>query len=242
MVIAQQASHSHWGWGARTLLLVVMVAALLLLWQALQPWLQRPLQQIVLQANIPAAQRLLVQAQLDEHVSDSFFGANLNQIKDEVEANPWVHNAKVSRIWPNRLMVEAEKQIMMARWGAGGFLNHQGDLVSVDGDYIVAAEQLPVLAGPRASAWTMSQLYRQMSWLVGRESLRIVEFKQARRGAIQLRLNNDIVIVLGRQEIIPRLQRLMKIYHTQLSAVAGSVERIDGRYPHGISVAWKVAD
>jgi cell division protein FtsQ len=242
MAIAQQASHSHWGWGARALLLVVMVAALLLLWQALQPWLQRPLQQIVLQANIPVAQRLLVQAQLDEHISDSFFGANLNQIKAEVEANPWVHNAKVSRIWPNGLMVEAEKQIMMARWSDGGFLNHQGDLVSVDSQYIVAAEQLPALSGPSTSAWTMSQLFRQMSWLVGRENLRIVEFKQARRGAIQLQLDNGIVLVLGRQEIIPRLQRLMKIYHTQLTAIAGSVERIDGRYPHGISVAWRVAD
>jgi len=242
MAIAQQANHSHWGWGARTLLLVVMVTALLLLWQALQPWLQRPLQQIVLQTNIPVAQRLLVQAQLDAHVRDSFFGADLNQIKTEVEANSWVHNAKVSRIWPNRLMVEAEKQIMMARWGDGGFLNHQGDLVSVDGQYIVAAEQLPILSGPSSSAWIMSQLFRQMSWLVGRENLRIVEFRQARRGAIELQLDNGIVLVLGRQEIIPRLQRLMKIYHTQLAAVAGSVARIDGRYPHGISVAWRVAD
>ncbi|MCS5558725.1 MAG: cell division protein FtsQ/DivIB, partial [Oceanospirillaceae bacterium] len=59
---------------------------------------------------------------------------------------------------------------------------------------------------------------------------------------IQLQLDNGIVLVLGRQEIIPRLQRLMKIYHTQLTAIAGSVERIDGRYPHGISVAWRVAD
>lgn len=242
MAITQQTAHSHWGWGARALLLVVVVAALLLLWQALQPWLQRPLQQIVLQANIPVAQRLLVQAQLDEHVSDSFFGADLNQIKAEVEANAWVHTAKVSRVWPNRLMVEAEKQIMMARWGDGGFLNHQGDLVSVDGQNVVAAAQLPALSGPRASAWTMSQLFRQMSWLVERENLRIVELKQARRGAIQLELDNGIVLILGRQEIIPRLQRLMAIYHTQLAAIAGTVERIDGRYPHGVSVAWRVGD
>jgi len=38
------------------------------------------------------------------------------------------------------------------------------------------------------------------------------------------------------------LQRLMAIYHTQLAAIAGTVERIDGRYPHGVSVAWRVGD
>ena len=239
---AEQADQlSRWSWGAKLLLLIVMLTVFLLTWQAIQPWMQRPLAQIVLQADIPATDKVTLQSQLNAHLPDSFFGANLEQIRLEVESHPWVSDAKVSRVWPNRLMVEVSPQIFMARWYDGGFVNHKGQVVLVDPSQVVEAEQLPVLEGPLDSAWVMSELFRQMSWLVGRDDLVIDQMTMARRGAVELRLDNSIILVLGRDQVLPRLQRLMKVYHSYFVTKAHMIERIDGRYVHGVSVAWKDA-
>ena len=66
----------HWSWSAKFLLALVLMTAGLLTWQAIQPWLQRPLQQIILQTDIPASEKIILQAQLNAHLSDSFFGAD----------------------------------------------------------------------------------------------------------------------------------------------------------------------
>ena len=241
MTMSDGAQTVHWSWGAKLLLALVLMTAGLLTWQAIQPWLQRPLQQIILQTDIPASEKIILQAQLNAHLSDSFFGADLQLIRQEVESHAWVNGAKVSRVWPNRLMVEAPRQIFMARWRGGGFINHEGDLVLVNPSQVVGFEQLPMLAGPEGSVWAMSELFRQMSWLVGRDDLTIDQLTMARRGAVELRLHNSIVLVLGRDQVLPRLQRLMKVYHSHFVAKSSTIKRIDGRYPHGVSVAWKEA-
>lgn len=241
MMMADSAQTGRWSWGAKFLLVLVLVTAGVLTWQAIQPWLQRPLQQIILQTDIPASGKVALQAQLNAHLSDSFFGADLQGIRQEVERHPWVSDAKVSRVWPNRLMVEAPEQIFMARWQDGGFINHQGELVLVAPSQVAGFERLPVLGGLEGSAWDMSQLYRQMSWLVGRDDLIIDQLTMSHRGAVELYLHNGIVLVLGREQVLPRLQRLMKIYHSHLATKAMAIKRIDGRYPYGVSVVWKEA-
>ena len=241
MTMSDGAQRNHWSWGAKLLLVLVLITAGVLTWQSMQPWLKRPLQQIILQTDIPASEKVALQAQLNTHLSDSFFGANLQSIRQEVENNPWVSGAKVSRVWPNRLMVEAPEQIFMARWQDGGFINHKGELVLVAAEHVVGFDRLPVLGGLEGSAWAMSQLFRQMSWLVGRDDLSIDQLTMSHRGAVELRLQNGIVLVLGREEVLPRLQRLMKIYHSNFVTKASTIIRIDGRYPHGVSVMWKGA-
>ena len=79
---------ARWSWGAKLLLLLVLLTAGVLAWQAIQPWLQRPLQQIILQTNIPATEKIALQVQLNGHLSDSFFRANLQEIREEVKGTP----------------------------------------------------------------------------------------------------------------------------------------------------------
>ena len=242
MTMLEGAQKVYWSWGAKLLLLVVLMTAGVIGWQAMQPWMQRPLQQIILQTDIPTAEKVVLQAQLNTHLPDSFFGADLQLIRQEVENHPWVSDAKVSRIWPNRLMVEAPQQIFMARWQGGGLINHLGQLVFVEPSQVAGSERLPTLSGPKGNAWAMSKLYQQMSWLVGRDDLTIDELSMSQRGAVQLRLRNGIVLLLGRDQVLPRLQRLMKVYRSHFVTQAQTIERIDGRYPYGVSVAWKKVD
>lgn len=73
MKVANGAQNGGWTWGAKLLLLVVLVIAGFMAWQGIKPWLQRPLQQIILQTDIPAAEKLVLQAQVNAHLADSFF-------------------------------------------------------------------------------------------------------------------------------------------------------------------------
>jgi cell division protein FtsQ len=114
--------------------------------------------------------------------------------------------------------------------------------VFVEPSQVAGSERLPTLSGPKGNAWAMSELYRQMSWLVGRDDLTIDELTMAQRGAVELRLRNGIILLLGRDQVLPRLQRLMKVYRSHFVDQAQTIERIDGRYPYGVSVAWKKVD
>ena len=49
--MANKVQTARWSWGAKLLLVLVLLTAGVLAWQAIQPWLQRPLHQIILQTD-----------------------------------------------------------------------------------------------------------------------------------------------------------------------------------------------
>ena len=64
----------------------------------------------------------------------------------------------------------------------------------------------------------------------------------AKRGAVELGLDNEIEVLLGRDEGMQRLRRVVQIYDTDLTSLKQPIARIDGRYPHGVAVAMKSKD
>ena len=90
----------------RLLLLGVIGGSLYWGWIYASPWVNQPIRQVVLQGDIPQSQQQLIVAQLQSQDLGRFFEVSLNGVKDQVEGNVWVDDAVVSRVWPDRLMVE----------------------------------------------------------------------------------------------------------------------------------------
>ncbi len=211
-------------------------------WIYASPWTNQPIRQVVLQGDIPRSEQQLILAQLKNQDLGRFFSVNLNHVKDQVETNVWVDGAIVSRVWPDRLMVEVSPQVIVARWGEGQVLNHHWQVLDLDLSLIENLEALPLLHGPVEQTPKMAASFRSMSAVLAREELAISAMSMARRGAVDLSLDNDIKILLGRDEGMQRLQRVVQIYDTDLAMLKHPIARIDGRYPHGVAVAMKVPD
>jgi cell division protein FtsQ len=208
-------------------------------WIYASPWVNQPIRQVVLQGDIPLGQQQLLMAQLQSQNLGRFFGVNLNAVKDQVEDNVWVDDAVVSRVWPDRLMVEVSPQVIVARWGQHQVLNHHWQILDLDLNLVPDLEALPVLQGPIEQTLNMANNFRAMNAVLAPENLAIDTLHMAKRGAVDLVLDNDIEVLLGRDKGMQRLRRLVQIYHTDLAALPEPIARIDGRYPHGVAVAMK---
>lgn len=67
---------------------------------------------------------------IGNHVEGGFLRLDVDRVRSELEALPWVKRASVRRGWPDRLLVRIEEQQAMARWGneGVGLLNPEGEL------------------------------------------------------------------------------------------------------------------
>lgn len=226
----------------RVMLLTVLATAVYWGWIYASPWVNQPIRQVMLQGDIPRIEQQRIMMQLQSQALGEFFNVDLHQVKDQVEDNPWIDSAVVSRVWPDRLMVEVSPQIIVARWGENQVLNHHWQVMDVDLDLVPDLESLPLLQGPPEQTDNIAQHYRAMNAILAREELAIDSLHMAKRGAVDLALNNRIQVRLGRDEGMQRLQRVVQIYTTDLASVEAPIVSIDGRYPHGVAVSFAASN
>jgi cell division protein FtsQ len=223
----------------RLVLLLILMIIALVVWQISQPWVNQPIQQVTVQGDLSEAQQIQLQSQLRPYYQQRFFELDLWAIRSLIEQNSWVHRALVKRIWPDLLLVEAEREIAVARWNQAGFLNHQGQIIDWSLQNLKAIEDLPRLVGLPQYAKRMQRLYRQLSLLLSRQGLQIVQLELLQRGTLVLQLNNGIRVLLGRHNVLERMARMIAVYHSELVQKASLIQQIDARYPHGVAVTWQ---
>jgi len=229
------------------LLFVAAAAALL---AALAVWLVRmpslPVRQVVFTEELRHVRRLEVEQVLPAALKGNFFSLNLEAVRGALEKLPWVRRVDVRRVWPARLEVRVEEHVPVARWEEstkGG----RNELVNSHGEVFAAllpekeGAGLPLLFGPAGTAPELLQ--RHGKWIAAFAPLgrRPVQVLLSPRLSWQLRLDDGLVLDLGRDEakhpLSERLARFVSHYRTaleKLHLVAGGV--VDMRYPNGFAL------
>lgn len=165
----------------------------------------------------------------------NFFLLDLARIKREVESVPWVKRASVRRVWPDRIVIQVEERVPLARWGDGELLDVGGELFGAE-----YAGELPTLIGPRGSERELAQRleeFRGQLAVVGRRPMAIME---SDRNAWTVKLDDGTTIQLGRELATDRLRRFVANYDETVARVAGRGITVDMRYRNGFSL--RVAD
>ncbi len=182
-----------------------------------------------------------------QRIRGNFFTVDLGAARSAFETVPWVQHASVRREWPNRLVVTVDEFVALGTWG-----EQEGRLISVDGVLFTAnlaeAEQdgkLPTLEGPDDSAREVAQrLFELREWLAP-VKLTPSALTLSKRYAWTAKLNNGIVLNIGRlhekDELKVRIERLVGVYPQLASALPGRIEVIDMRYPNGLALKRRSA-
>ena len=100
---------------------------------------------------------------------------------------------------------------------------------------------LPLLRGPEGEHRQVMEQYQVFSQLLLDAGLRIRELSLNERGSWSVVVNNGMVINIGREQVLPRLQRFVGFYDRYIDTQAETPEAIDLRYRNGIAVAAKTA-
>ncbi len=175
-----------------------------------------------------------IRANAAPRLAGNFFSVDLDAARAAFEAVPWVREAVVRRVWPDRLAVTLQEHQPAAYWEAVGdgarndardddrLVNTLGEVFQANaGD--VENEDLPTLRGPEGSAATMLAAYRRLAPLFAPLSWRLSLLELTGRGSWRIETADGAELELGRggdDELAERVNRFVRTL-PQVSAQYG---------------------
>ncbi len=185
---------------------LILSALAVLLWLAAGvAWLTRApmftLRSITLEGEFTRSNLATVRANAVPSLAGNFFSFDLRRGRAAFESVPWVRQAVVRRIWPNRLQVTLEEHHAAALWqGEAGderLVNSHGEVFEANlGD--VEDEGLITLSGPDGSAAAMLTMQRRLTAALAPIASRVETLRLSIRGSWQAELDSGAKIEFGR--------------------------------------------
>ncbi len=180
---------------------------------------------------------------VNQFVATSMVALDLELLKQELEAEPWVSRADVRRQWPDRLIIRIEEEVAIARWGKGQLLNQQGRVFQPDD--IAEQMQLPYLSGPDGTENMVMQQYQQFNQLLYPLGVRMRDLELNERGAWTITFTNTaqgdnlVQVRVGRDDVLERLRRLVTLLESNSVSNMPLLANIDLRYGNGLAVSFR---
>lgn len=177
----------------------------------------------------------------------NFFSLDLERGRAAFQSVPWVRQAVLRRVWPDRLAVTLEEHQAVALWQdeAGGerLVNSHGEVFEANlGD--VEDEDLPTLAGPASSSAQMWAMLIRIDEALRALPARVQTLRLSSRGSWRAELEGGAVIEIGRgsdDDVAARVSRFVRTLTevTQRLAQADGARALlaaDLRHPDGYAL------
>jgi cell division protein FtsQ len=231
-----------------TALALAGVAALALLAAAVLWMVRQPafaLRSIRVEGEVTRNSVATLRANAAARLGGNFFTLDLAAAQRAFETVPWVRQAVVKRIWPNRLAVRLEEHHPAALWGNDGvtdqLVNSHGEVFTANlGD--VEDESLPTLQGPEGSSRSMLALLARLDPLLAPLDARIAVLTLSGRGSWALELDNGASVELGRgsdDELVQRTATFVETVGGVIARFERPLVHADLRHHQGYAVRLK---
>lgn len=229
--------------GVASTLYVVVGAGLLLallLWLARSPALA--IRSIQLEGELQRNSVATIRANAAHRLHGNILSIDLARARAAFESVPWVRQAQLRRIWPDRLAVHLSEHQPAALWlgedGSERLVNQQGEVFEANlGD--VEDEKLPEFSGPEGSAAQMLALYRRLLPLFEADRMLPVSLQLSGRGSWRLELDTGASVQLGRgsdDEVVARTERFLRTLAQVTDRFQRDLEHADLRHADGYAV------
>jgi len=218
-------------WLLALLLLALPIVAVMHGWIGSQHW---PLRTLQVQGTFSHVSDEQIRQALLPYTHEGFLALRLTQVQQALEELPWVQRTQVRRQWPDTLLVTIVEHVPLAWWGNGRMVTVQGQLFPPPEG--LETWVLPWLEGNDTQAHEVIALYQHAQSIFVPWGLNVQRVRLDNRNSASLVLNNGMYIILGRQHIQARLQRLEQVL-PQLSELTDTYVRIDLRYPNGFAMS-----
>ncbi|HIG40206.1 MAG: cell division protein FtsQ/DivIB [bacterium] len=163
-------------------------------------------------------------------------------LRQEVETISWVSRAVVERKWPDSVFISVVPQKAIALWNDDAFINDAGQ-VFFSGFELSSYQRgrhLAQLYGPPGSERKVMQQYQQLNNALLKTGSFIEVLTLDERGAWSFTNDTGIEVMLGKEELMERIQRLLIVSENiDLTERQHQIRKIDTRYSNGVAVSWK---
>lgn len=182
-----------------------------------------------------------VRATVAGRVSGNFFTAKLDDVRRVFESVPWVAEASVRRVWPDRLIVTVREHRALGLWSDGRLLSDSGRLFVANLAEAEIYGPLVQFDGPEALASEAVQRYYELAGRLASLSIGVSGVEISDRASWSVTTDAGQRFELGRDEPAGRLSEriglLASAYPRVAAQLGGPPKRIDLRYPNGLAAA-----
>jgi cell division protein FtsQ len=222
---------------------VFVLVGVALLWVGRQPVFA--VRSIRIEGDVSRNSVATIRANAAPRLAGNFFTLDLVAARRAFESVPWVRQAVVSRVWPNRLAVRLEEHRAAALWGTDAapdkLVNSHGEVFQANpGD--VEDEALPTLQGPPGSAARMLALLQRIGPVFAPLQARVETLVLSGRGSWRAELDSGAEVELGRgsdDEVVMRTQRFVGTVAQVISRFERPLVYADLRHHDGYAVRLK---
>jgi cell division protein FtsQ len=192
-----------------------------------------PIREIDVKTAVQRTSKGEIQAVAGDRIRGNFFAVSPADVRAGLERLPWVRSASVRRVWPDRLEVELEEHVALARWGDESLVNSYGEKFFGRTDQL-----LPQFVGPAGTEREVARRYRRFAQIAAPLGAPLERVVLTPRFAWQLRLESGLNIMLGRDADAAesRLQRFVEVHESALGKMQRKPEYVDLRYPNGFAL------
>lgn len=200
-----------------------------------------PLKRLVVQGELHYLDRTEVREALAGKPLGSFFSADVDVIRERLEAHPWIAQASVRKEWPDILRVFVVEQQPLGHWNEqqrpNALVTREGTVFEVDKTEIDVL--LPKLYGPEHAVKETVEQYQQVRELLELNGHTVVALTLTERFAVDVELMSGIKLHIGREGLLERVQRFIDLFPTIIRHKTQPIDYVDLRYDTGVAVAWK---
>ena len=190
-----------------------------------------PLRAIEVTTPVERTSKAQIEAALQGRVAGNFFAVDISAVRSGIERLPWVRRVGVRRAWPDGLEIAIEEHVPLARWGDDALIN-------VHGERFVGTThgRLPMFVAPSGTESELARRYPRFARVLAPLGARLDRVVLTPRFAWQLRLDNGLQLMLGRDADAAeeRLRRFVEVYPSIRQGAKH--DYVDLRYPNGFVV------
>lgn len=205
-----------------------------------RPVINREINTVRLDSPLHRVTAADVRTILARYTESGFLGVDVQDLRDELEGNPWVAQATVRRVWPDVLVVSIREQQPIARWSESALLNVDGEIFTPP--LRGPENDLPALGGPNGTQALVWEQYETFSRMLMDLDMSVASLEVSDRGSWVLGIAGGPQLRLGRDQAVERLGRFVDAYRSGLQDHLADARTIDLRYSNGFSVSKNTAD
>ena len=149
---------------------------------------------------------------------------------------PWIAKAEVRRRLPDTVEIRLSERVPVAYWEDGGLVDSEGNVFAGRLDEEVV---LPQFKGQDGAGKVMVERFSMFKRELAKEKLSVATLAYTPRSAWEIVLSNGITVKLGRDKVVERLKRFVRVWPTLLKPQADGLHYVDMRYKDGFAVRLK---
>ena len=163
-----------------------------------------------------------------------FFSTNVKALQQTLAAMPWIDQVNVEKRWPAKLLIEVIEQKPLAIFNNNAVINLRGELIFVNVQQM-PRNTLPLLLGYDYELPAMLVFFKLLQDELNKVNLSVTKLENKVDIGWQATLNNNIKLVIGRDDLAARIKRFVGLFKTKQDLLP-NVRTVDLRYNNGVAI------